>query len=134
MVELSLYRDEPLMIKPRGLRAETYNLGHALRTNSQAGVVFLPIRSMQFLAILDAKEWVFVDGLKKHVIELAWQKFHPQARSAIDDAVPYEAVFYTKASVPLMPRLESAIHDALVDAVKRIRAVRGAAEVLPFKR
>jgi len=133
-VELSLYRDEALTIEPRGLRAETYNLGHVLSVHSRAGVVFLPIRSMQFLAILDAQEWVFVDGLKKHFIELAWQNFHPQARSAIDEAVPYEAVFYTEASVPLMPRLESAVHGALIDAVKRIRAAKQGAEVLPFKR
>ncbi|MGC8696833.1 MAG: hypothetical protein ACP5Q0_00045 [Halothiobacillus sp.] len=134
MMELSLYRDEALVIEPRSLRAQTYNLGHVLWANSTDGVVFLPIRQMQFLAILDAQEWVFVDGMKKHFIELAWQKFHPQARSNIDEAVPFEAVFYTEASLPLMSRLESAIHAALVDAVKRIRRINRGGVVLPFKR
>ncbi|HQS01879.1 MAG: hypothetical protein B7Y07_00680 [Halothiobacillus sp. 24-54-40] len=133
-MELSLYRDEALAIEPRALRAETYNLGHVLWGNSPEGVVFLPIRSMQFLVILDAQEWVFVDGMKKHVIELAWQKFHPQARSAIDEAVPYDAVFYTEASLELMPRLESAVHAALTEAVKQIRPERRGGVVLPFKR
>ncbi len=133
-MELSLYRDEALGIEPRSLRAQTYNLGHVLWANSADGVVFLPIRQMQFLAILDAQEWVFVDGMKKHFIELAWQKFHPQARSNIDEAVPFEAVFYTEASLPLMSRLESAIHAALVDAVKRIRRINRGGVVLPFKR
>ncbi|MBN2855511.1 MAG: hypothetical protein JXK51_04650 [Halothiobacillaceae bacterium] len=133
-MELSLYRDEALAIEPHALRAETYNLGHVLWGNSPEGVVFLPIRSMQFLVILDAQEWVFVDGMKKHVIELAWQKFHPQARSAIDEAVPYDAVFYTEASLELMPRLEPAVHAALTEAVKQLRPERRGGVVLPFKR
>jgi hypothetical protein len=134
MMELSLYRDEVLVIEPRSLRAQTYNLGHVLWVNSTDGVVFLPIRQMQFLAILDGQEWVFVDEMKKQFIELAWQKFHPQARSNIHEAVPFEAVFYTEASLPLMPRLESAVHGALIDAVKSMRTVNRGGVVLPFKR
>lgn len=133
MVEISLYRDEALSTESRALRAQTYNMGHVLLAKNPDGVVFLPIRSMQFLAILDTEEWVFVDGEKKHLIEVAWQKFRPQVRNAIDEAVPFEAVFYTEASLSLMPRLESAVHEALFQEVNRGQQEKQQGNVLPFK-
>jgi hypothetical protein len=88
---------------------------------------------MQFLAILDAEEWVFVDGEKKHLIEVAWQKFRPQSRTAIDDAVPFEAMFYTEESPGLMSRLESAVHEALLQEVNRMQFEKKQGDVLPFR-
>ncbi|HQT42859.1 MAG TPA: hypothetical protein PLD79_02610 [Halothiobacillus sp.] len=132
-MEISLYRNDALATESRALRAQTYNLGHTLWAKNSDGVVFMPIRRMQFLAILDAEEWVFVDGENKHLIELAWQKFRPQARNAIDDAVPFDVVFYTEASVNLMPRLEAELHVVLNDAVHRMHAAHRRGDVLPFK-
>ncbi|WP_298219545.1 hypothetical protein [Halothiobacillus sp.] len=132
-MEISLYRDEAVSSASRTLRAQTYNMGHTLLAKNPDGVVFLPIRSMQFLAILDAEEWVFVDGEKKHLIEVAWQKFRPQSRSAIDEAVPFEAMFYTEEGPGLMSRLESAVHEALLQEVNRMQYEKKQGEVLPFR-
>lgn len=132
-MEISLYRDEAVSSASRTLRAQTYNMGHTLLAKNPDGVVFLPIRSMQFLAILDAEEWVFVDGEKKHLIEVAWQKFRPQSRSAIDEAVPFEAMFYTEEGPVLMSRLESAVHEALLQEVNRMQYEKKQGEVLPFR-
>jgi len=132
-MEISLYRDEAVSSASRTLRAHTYNMGHTLLAKNPDGVVFLPIRSMQFLAILDAEEWVFVDGEKKHLIEVAWQKFRPQSRSAIDEAVPFEAMFYTEEGPVLMSRLESAVHEALLQEVNRMQYEKKQGDVLPFR-
>ena len=132
-MEISLYRDDALSSESRTLRAQTYNMGHVLLAKNPDGVVFLPIRSMQYLAILDAEEWVFVDGEKKHLIEVAWQKFRPQSRKAIDDAVPFEAMFYTEEGPGLMSRLESAVHEALLQEVKQMQSEKKQGDVLPFK-
>lgn len=132
-MEISLYRDEAVSSVSRTLRAQTYNMGHTLLAKNPDGVVFLPIRSMQFLAILDAEEWVFVDGEKKHLIEVAWQKFRPQSRSAIDEAVPFEAMFYTEEGPVLMSRLESAVHEALLQEVNQMQYEKKQGEVLPFR-
>ncbi|MGD9500383.1 MAG: hypothetical protein AB7V33_07780 [Halothiobacillus sp.] len=132
-MEISLYRDEAVSSASRTLRAQTYNMGHTLLAKNPDGVVFLPIRSMQFLAILDAEEWVFVDGEKKHLIEVAWQKFRPQSRSAIDEAVPFEAMFYTEEGPGLMSHLESAVHEALLQEVNRMQYEKKQGDVLPFR-
>jgi hypothetical protein len=132
-MEISLYRDDAVSSESRTLRAQTYNMGHILLAKNPDGVVFLPIRSMQFLAILDDEEWVFVDGEKKHLIEVAWQKFRPQSRAAIDDAVPFEAMFYTEESPELMSRLESAMHEALLQQVNRMQFEKKLGDVLPFR-
>ena len=132
-MEISLYRDDALSSESRTLRAQTYNMGHILLARNPDGVVFLPLRRMQFLAILDDEEWVFVDGEKKHLIEVAWQKFRPQERSGIDEPVPFEAVFYTEEGQGLMTRLESAVHDALAQEVERMHAETKQGDVLPFR-
>ncbi len=42
--------------------AEIYNLYRALLLRNQTGHVFVPIRNMQFMAVLDNSEIVFVDS------------------------------------------------------------------------
>ena len=54
----------------------------------------MPMRRMQYLAVLDAQEFIFIDSQGDRSIELAWQCFHPQVRSALDEKVPYELVYY----------------------------------------
>jgi hypothetical protein len=64
-VEITCYRDLEVKREHRQLPAETYNLALTLLARSTSGNLFIPIRSMQYLAILDAEEWVFLDGVHK---------------------------------------------------------------------
>lgn len=111
-MEIVIHREEPLGSEARQLPAQTYNLAHTLLARSN-GVLFVPIRSMQFLAIIDAEEIVFVDHLQKDLAVIAWQHFHPQRRDALDQPVPYEAVYYRPDGVELMRQLQPAFADAL---------------------
>jgi hypothetical protein len=112
-MELTYYRDQALLREPRQLPAATYNLAHTLLARSPSGVVFVPIRSMQYLAILDHEEFVFVDGARKSLIDIAWQHFNPYTRSALDEPVSYAAVYYHPAAADIMFRLQSEFPRAL---------------------
>ena len=112
-MEITCYRDQELRRETRRLPAATYNLAHTLLARSPAGVVFVPIRAMQFLAILDNEEIVFIDAMRKSLIDIAWQHFQPQQRSALDEPVTYEAAYYHPDAADLMPRLQGEFPRAL---------------------
>ena len=111
-MEERFYREQELARLPDFLPAATYNLAHTLL--ARAGkCLFVPIRSMQYMAVLDADEFIFVDSQNKAWVELAWQHFRPQARSALDERVPFEQVHYLPQASETMKRLPGAFHQAL---------------------
>lgn len=131
-MELTVYREKALSSETRQLPAITYNLMHTLLARSN-GVVFVPIRSMQYLAIIDAEEVVFVDHLSKTQVEIAWQAFRPQARAALDEPVPYEVVYYFPDGAENMRRLMGEFLPALKALAGKTR-IDGPARVLKFER
>ena len=114
-MEITCYRDQEISREPRTLPSSTYNLAHTLLARSPSGYLFVPIRSMQYLAIIDAEEIVFLDGERKCWVDIAWRHFHPQSRSSLEDPVPYDACFYQAGSAQLMNRLQAEFTRALQD-------------------
>jgi hypothetical protein len=111
-MEERFYREQELARLPDFLPAATYNLAHTLL--ARAGkCLFVPIRSMQYMAVLDADEFIFVDSQNKAWVELAWQHFRPQARNALDERVPFEVVHYLPQAAETMKRLPGEFHQAL---------------------
>lgn len=104
-MEITCYRDIELQREPRHLPSTVYNTAHVLLEHSKEGVVFVPIRSMQCLAVIDREEIIFLDSAHKSWVEIAWQNFHPQQRSSLTEPVPYEAVYYNPAAKETMKRL-----------------------------
>jgi hypothetical protein len=129
----SFEREQPLARIASALPAATYNLTRILLAASSTGCMFVPIRNMQYLAVIDAEEIIFVDSQHKRWVEVAWQQFKPQAREALDAAVAYQAVFYTPDGSDIQRRLQQAFHGALVLLDKRHRPSKPA-HVLPLKR
>ena len=86
---------------------------------------------MQYLAILDAEEFVFLDGNSKCWIDVAWRNFRPQLRTSLGDPVPYEAVYYHLHAAELMPRLQAELPRALAELAAKGR-FEGEARVLKF--
>jgi hypothetical protein len=109
----SFEREQALARIDSALPAATYNLTRILLAASTTGCVFVPIRSMQYLAVLDQEEIIFVDSQYKRWVEVAWQCFKPQARNALDESVAYQAVFYTPAARDVRLRLQRDFHAAL---------------------
>ncbi len=130
-MEITCYRDKEVASETRSLPAATYNLAHTLLARSPSGNVFVPVRSMQYLAILDAEEFVFLDGNSKCWIDVAWRHFRPQQRAALDEPVPYEAVYYHEYAAALMLRLQAELPRALAELSAKAHFT-GEARVLKF--
>ncbi len=129
-MEIVINRAAPVADEARQLPATTYNLAHRLLVRSR-GVVFVPIRAMQFLAVIDREEVVFVDCMYKDQAVIAWQGFRPRARTALDQPVPYQAVYYREGGPDLMLRLQTEFAKALAGlSSKDVQA--GPATVLKF--
>lgn len=101
--------------------AVIYNLYHSLLTKSLTGCVFVPIRNMQFLAVMDKDEIIFVDSLSYAVanndggrlILIAWQLPALHDRNALSDAMPCELLFYGQKSSDIQLRLVAEFRQAL---------------------
>ncbi len=128
-MEITVYRAAPLFQEQRTLPAATYNLARVLQARSPKGVAFVPIRSMQVLAIVDATEFVFLDSQYKSWVMLAWQGFHPNARTALDEPVPFDCVHYEDTAQEAMRRLMREFHRALEQLAAK-QHIDGPAKVL----
>jgi len=128
----TFYRRTETSRELRTLPAETYNLAHLLLVHAGGECVFVPIRTMQYLAVIDRDEFIFVDREQRRWIEIAWQRFHPGERRALDAPVPYEAVYYSPAARETMKRLQG-------EFLKALQGLQGrtpspvTARILPWK-
>jgi hypothetical protein len=131
-MEARFYREQEIARLPDFLPAATYNLAHTLLSRTD-GCLFVPIRSLQYMAVLDAEEFIFVDGQNRAWVELAWQNFRPRARSALDERVPFEVAHYTTQAAETMKRLPAEFLKALQVLAER-DLPRQDARVLPLVR
>ena len=129
----SFYREDPLEIRPAQLPAEVYNLAHRLLVKCGGNCLFVPIRGIQYLAVIDAEEIIFVDREAKHLVELAWRHFRPQSRAGLGDPVPYEIHLYLDKARLTLPRLQGEFFKALAQVEERSAGGRGGdSRILPF--
>jgi hypothetical protein len=115
----TFYRSRELRREARLLGGATYNLSRILLGRRRPDPLFVPIRSMLYLAVADDLEIVFVDGAGPRHIQMAWQAFQPGRRSSLDAPVPFEVVYYTAESLRLLPRLQSEFQRALAQLKSR---------------
>jgi hypothetical protein len=130
-MEITCYRDREVEREPRSLPAATYNLAITLLAHSLTGHLFVPIRAMQYLAIVDAEEFVFLDGERKCWIDIAWRNFQPQLRTSLDQPVGYDAVYYGHDAAAIMSRLQVEFPRAL-QALSGKAKIDGPARVIKF--
>jgi hypothetical protein len=129
----SFERGQPLARIASALPAATYNLTRILLAVSTTDCVFVPMRGMQYLAVVDREEIIFVDSQYKRWVEVAWQRFKPQERDALDQPVAYQAVFYAPDGQETQRRLQNEFHAALELLASR-RPSPAAARILPMRR
>ncbi|CAK0764806.1 hypothetical protein CCP4SC76_4210002 [Gammaproteobacteria bacterium] len=106
--------------------------GQRLLARSRTGSVFVPIRAMQCLAIIDAQETLFVDSecyqiqgeIGGRLIFLSWQ---PQPQGPRDDLlapVPYQRIGYRDGLADLERRLLGEFSRALTTLEQRYTSTR----------
>jgi hypothetical protein len=106
--------------------AEIYNLYHSLYARNHEGHVFVPIRTMQFMAVLDKNEIVFVDGQSYAVskntkgeseggrlILISWKFPGSHDRDSLDESMPCDVIYYDKKNSDLQLRLILAFREAM---------------------
>lgn len=129
----SFERNQALAQVGMALPAATYNLTRILLADSDRDCVFVPIRPMQYMAVIDQEEIIFVDAQYKRWVEVAWRGFQPRDRASLEEPVAYQAVYYTPEGAALQLRLQAEFHKALALLDTR-RPAAGNAEVLAFGR
>ena len=126
------------------LSAETFNLYRLLLSRGGQDYFFVPIRSMQFLAIITNDEILFVDsqdyavkdGEGGRLVVLSWQTEGAGRRSALDEPVQIEVIYYKHNAESIQSRLMSEFPSAMKDIQQRkagLADVSHNARVIPFK-
>jgi hypothetical protein len=137
--------------RPAEMARERVNLpatlfNRCLLLLNQAGTrhVFVPIRSMQYQAVIDETEIIFVgnqgyafsEGHGGRLIMLAWDVPMHTARDSLNAPVPIEIVYYTGDGHDIHRRLMSEFPKALDSYESRLKEGQNDkrnATVLPFK-
>jgi hypothetical protein len=104
---------DPLGREARSLRAGTYNSAQLLLARSGEPALFVPIRSMQYLAVIEPREFIFVDGFGARTVELLWRDFRPGERETLQDPVPFELVWFRDGIQDIIRRLHAEFPRAL---------------------
>lgn len=112
-------RGKELGRESRTLPAKDYNLIRILLSKSTRNCLFVPIRSMQYMAVIDDEEIIFVDSMNKRFIQQSWTLFKPQVRETLTDAVPYTLIYYSPNVLENMKRLQSEFSKALKHLEKK---------------
>jgi len=115
----TFHRGKPLGSESKMMPAATYNQMLTLFHQSGKPCIFVPIRNMQYMAIIDDEEIIFVDSARKALVEFSWQKFHPQSRNTLTDPVPYEFVYYDTRALETIKRAHGEFAKCIYRITKR---------------
>jgi hypothetical protein len=112
-MELKFSRGEELGREQRTISPDLYNKIRLLFARISAQHLFVPIRSMQYLAAIDSEEIVFVDGQGPRAIEVSWRDFQAGERQDLRAPVAYTCIYYDEKGRKIMNRLQSEFLKAL---------------------
>jgi hypothetical protein len=137
--------DQPYAVEPSALPADIHNGLQLLLSRGGGGCVFLPIRSVQYQAVIERDEVVFVDahggyahqdGVGGRLIRIAWRP-RQGPRDSLTDPVPFEIVYYFAGLKDTQRRLLGETRAALQQALERQRRTSPTSierRVIPFRR
>jgi hypothetical protein len=132
-MELRFSRGQELGREQRTMSPDLYNTIHLLFARISAAHLFVPIRSMQYLAAIDSEEIVFVDGQGPRAIEVSWCEFRAGAREDLRAPVAYTCIYYHEKGREIMTRLHSEFLKALQLMEERQPRTR-AATITPIRK
>jgi len=120
----TFFRASEVQRETRTLPADIFNRCRRLLGHAERGSVFVPIRSMQYLAVIDAEEVIFVDSQGRYqVVEgeggrpilLSWRFPPPGERESITEPVALEVIYYYRGLEDVQRRLVGEFAKALSD-------------------
>ena len=116
----TFFRPQDVRREPSSLPASLHNRLRLLLSRASGACVFIPIRPMQYLAVADRDEVIFVDaqggyahqqGEGGRLIRLAWRP--SSNNSSLSAPVPCEMVYYFEDIKAIQSRLIAEIGPAM---------------------
>jgi len=132
-MDLSFERLPEIRREQASLPSFFYNKLHLLFASIGEESLFIPIRSLQYLSIIDAEEVIFVDGQRSRYVNIAWDQFKPQQRNAIDESVDYELVLYKYFSDEFIIQLQGEFFKAVEEYENKHSLSERLGSVVPLK-
>lgn len=141
----SFFTPDEFFCIPGQLLSRTYNLAHVLLNRSHSNHLFIPIRSMQYLAIIEKEVFWFVDSLAYAVrgdeggrlITVSW---HPllaaKDRTSLEQNMKCRILFYGKDHSDIQLRLNGEFYQAMLQLDQRYRDAHipsSGARILPLR-
>ena len=102
IIRQTFFRPEEVTREQVNIRADLFNRCRLALNHSNTDCAFIPIRSMQFQAVISRDEIIFVDNQAYRVqddqggrlIVLAWDLTAADQRESITDPVPIEIIYF----------------------------------------
>ncbi len=119
----TFFRPAEVRREPCSLPADLFNRYRRLLNRAKRDCVFVPIRVMQFLAVIDREEVIFVDsqggyqvvdGEGGRSILLSWRFPHASTRDSLSAPVTCEVAHYREGLDDLQRRLIGEFTKALI--------------------
>ena len=141
----SFFTPDEFCCQQEPLLASTYNLSQVLLNRSESDHVFVPIRSMQYLAVIEASGFWFVDSLAYAVrgneggrmITVSWHPMeNARPRDALDQPLDCKVVYYDKDMSEVQTRLRGEFFQSMQQLDQRYRDQHipaGGAKILALK-
>lgn len=133
-MQISFERGTEVGRERRTLPADHYRLIRLLYSRQRQSTLFVPIRSMQYLGLIDQEEVAFVDGQGPRRIEISWCDFKPSERDNLLAPIGYSCVYYDEKGREIMSRLQTEFFKALEIIADRQPKPPPGGEVTPFDR
>ena len=127
---LSFFTPDEFFCQKTRLLSQTYNLAHVLLKRSQSEHLFIPIRSLQYLAIIEQNDFWFVDSLAYAVrgdeggrlIRVSWHPvIHANEREGLTQNMDCRVIFYGEDMSETQRRLNGEFYQAMLQIDQRHR-------------
>ena len=126
----SFFTPDEFFCQKTRLISQAYNLAHVLLKRSQSNHLFIPIRSMQYLAIIEKTAFWFVDSLAYAVrgdeggrlIRISWHPLiNSNQRDGLTQHMDCQVIFYGGDMSEIQNRLNSEFYQAMLQIDQRHR-------------
>jgi hypothetical protein len=126
----SFFTPDEFFCQETKVLSQTYNLAHVLLNRSQSSHLFIPIRSLQYLAIIEKNAFWFVDSLAYAVrgdeggrlIRISWHPLiNANQREGLNQNMHCRVIFYGEDMSEIQNRLNSEFYQSMRQIDQRHR-------------
>jgi len=124
----SFFTPDEFFCQKTRLLSRIYNIAHVLLNRNQADHLFVPIRSLQYLAIIEKNAFWFVDSLAYAVrddeggrlIRVSWHPLiSPNQREGLTQDMDFRVIFYGEDMSDIQTRLCSEFYQSMLQIDQR---------------